>query len=108
MTPAKLKLVGSGTAGLIRVWERLRPSEPPSSARRPSAVSPTTRSVKPLPRKSPAKPVVGSWPPAGMDYSAPVGPMSVTSLEPELIVAIDVPEPLKLPRNRPLGAWPTG
>src|SRR5262249_15913551 len=64
-TPAKLSPVGSGAAALVIVWLRLRPPAPPSnSARWPSAVSPTTKSVKPLPVKLPANPVVGSRPPA--------------------------------------------
>ena len=58
--PAEAQAGGAGCLGAREVWDRLSPSEPPSkSARLPSPLLPTTRSVKPLPLKSPANPAVG-------------------------------------------------
>ena len=91
------------------VWLRLKPPGPPvNSAIRPSPLSPTTRSVNPLPVKSPANPETGADPRHRSSESRRLGPISEIEFEPEFKRRDRVPEPVKLPRNKPLGAWPTG
>ena len=97
---------------LERLWLKLSPSAPPSSrARCPSPLLPTTRSVKPLPLKSPAKPVVGESPPVAKlwinGFAEPALEINVPLFDPALSVARPGPSPLKLPRKSAAGSWPT-
>ena len=51
--------------------------------------------------------MIGRSPPVAIVWIAPPGSISEIVFDPAFRAAIPMPEPSKLPRNSPLGAWPT-